>query len=122
MEQTIKPVDTGRKDKAGNQIYNLYLKTKVNNATGEVIQGLTANNHLIVEKTFAEGYKAKFGYSCKVKYNGIDCSFFLTEREHEEYKEIGGVGDKVKITATPYTYNYQGVEKKGMTFKFEQVA
>jgi hypothetical protein len=119
MEQTLNPVDIGRKDKQGNQIYNLNLKTKVNAATGEVIQGLTVGNYVIVEKVFATGFEAKFGYSCKVRYNNTECSFFLSQKEHEVYKDLGGIGDKVKITAVSYEYKYQGVDKKGITFQFE---
>jgi hypothetical protein len=66
------------------------------------------NNFIIVEKVFPDGRqvksnftypdgKAMFNYSCKVKYNGTECTFFLKEKEHAIYKELGGAGDRVKI-------------------------
>lgn len=63
---------------------------------------LEVDNFIVVEKTFAEGLevKGKFGpmYSIGIKYKDQECSAFLSEKQHKEYKEIGGVGDKIKIT------------------------
>ena len=92
---------------------NLELKTKFER-NGKVlkfdekgekivkIQGIPNGDHIIVEKVMADGKEivGKFGtsFTCKVKYQDVECSFFLTVKEHERYAACGGEGDKVKIT------------------------
>lgn len=67
------------------------------------LKDINIGNYIIVEKQFAEGLKVKgkFGdvYSIGVKYNDDLCSFWLNEKQHDKYKELGGIGDKLKITA-----------------------
>lgn len=106
---------------ANGEHKNINLKPKLNKG----IAGLEEGNHVIVEKVFAEGYEndGKFGksYSCKVKYKGEEVSFWLTEKEHEVYKTIGGVEDKVKITLTKENYvnKNTGVETRYNKLVFE---
>lgn len=70
------------------------------------LKQLQDGEYVIVEKKFAEGrgVQGKFGktYSCAVTYEGEDVTFWLREKyqEHQRYAETGGVGDKVKVTAT----------------------
>jgi hypothetical protein len=90
---------------------NLNLKTRPKKG----IKGLDNDQYIIVEKLFPTGYKVDTGfkdkegnpnynYSCKVKYNEQEVSFFLNEKEHEVYSQLGGIGDKVKITAKDEIY------------------
>lgn len=89
MEQTlgIKEV-TG---KNGKNYKNLNLKD------------LEVGNHIEIEKTFVEGLKVegKFGpvFSIGAKYKDEQISFWLNSKQHDRYKSIGGVGDKLTITA-----------------------
>jgi hypothetical protein len=75
---------------------------------------LSTDNYVIVEKTFAEGMKftSKFPkknakgevigdaytYSIGIKYKDTLCSAWLNQKEHDLYKDVGGVGDKIKVT------------------------
>ena len=72
------------------------------------IKGIEVGNHIVVEKSFAEGYEfnGKFGpsYSCKVNYKGEEVTFWLNKKEHDVYKDLGGVGDKVKISLNRESY------------------
>lgn len=85
---------------------NLNLKTKAKKG----IKGLEDSQYVVVEKLFPTGYKVDtsfkdkqgnpvYNYSCKAKYRDTEVSFFLNEKEHEVYQTLGGIGDKVKITA-----------------------
>lgn len=125
MEQELEIKKMSIKDKQGNDINNLTLKTRVVKATGEVLQGLKVGNHIIVEKIFAEGYKNDRGiysfYSCKAKYKGVEVSFLLNEKEHESYKEAGGIGDKVKISLESYEYTYKNEKKTANKLVFQTV-
>lgn len=124
-KQELQPVKANVKDKQGNDIYNLNLKTRVDKTTGEVSIGLKPGHYIELEKVFVEGYEHKKPgynfYSCKAIYQGQEVSFILSEREHDMYKELGGIGDIVRISAESYTYKYQGVEKKGLKLNFERV-
>lgn len=93
MEQQL---DIQEKTTGDKVYYNINLKPKPGKP------GLTDGNHVVVEKVYLEGYKfdGKFGpvYSCSVKYKGKQCTFLLNEKEHNKYKEVGGIGDNIKIT------------------------
>ena len=39
-------------------------------------------------------------FLCKATYEGEEVSFFLTQREHEAYKVLGGMGDTIKVSGT----------------------
>ena len=101
---------------------NLNLKTKFKRAQGNLvldaqgekqvfIEGIANDSSITVEKVMKEGYEnisktlkdynkdPLKSYSCKVKYKGEECSFWLSVDEHDIYKELGGIGDFVKITA-----------------------
>lgn len=120
MEQTLQPTVNGK-------YLNLQIKPK------KGVGGLTNGNHIVVEKSFADGtpipstlYKNKDGspqvsFSCKVKYNGQDVSFFLNEAEHSKFAAIGGIGDKVKITLTkePMVNPISGIEMLVPRLNFE---
>lgn len=94
--------------KNGKEYKNLYLKPNVAKRTF----GLDDGKYIIVEKVYPEGfkqvssqYKDKDGnpsvsYSVKANYKGQEVSFFINEEQHEKFKNCGGVGDKVKITAS----------------------
>jgi hypothetical protein len=104
------------------QYKNINLKPKLNKG----IAGLKDSNYIIVTKTFAEGreVETKYGisYSCGVKYKGEDVSFWLNANEHEVYKSIGGIDDKVKITLykEPFVNPKTGVEMLISRLKFER--
>jgi len=125
MEQDLDIINTGKKDKAGNEIKNINLKTRLNKATGDVTQGLTVGNFITAEKVFPTGYKNDRGsyciYSCKIKYKDEEVSFTLNEKEHNEYKVTGGMGDKVKITLESYEYTYENAKKTATRLVFELV-
>ena len=65
-------------------------------------QGVKPDHYVVVEKKFATGmeFEGKFGksYSCGVIYNDTDCSFWLPQFTHKEYADVGGIGDKIKIS------------------------
>lgn len=83
---------------------NLHLKSNL----GKGQKGLDDGNHVIILKAnFAEGYenkknegtdKAYSFFNCRVEYKGEEASFLLYDKEHEAFKNCGGVGDQVKIT------------------------
>lgn len=88
------------------------LEIKTNGQYNNIdLKGLEDGQYIIVEKVFAEGYKFEskkytkkdgtptLSFSCKVKYDGKDVTFWLNEIPHNTYKVTGGIGDKVKITA-----------------------
>ena len=122
MEQELKIYKTTNN---GVDYNNIYLKTKVSKATGEVFEGLKAGNYMEVEKIFAEGLEKNMGsysfYICKVNYKGEECSFTLYENEHDTFKMIGGIGNTIRITAEAYEYNHKGKEKKALKLNFEKV-
>lgn len=75
------------------------------------ITGLDPGNFCYVTKSFAAGKPfvkeypnpdgtktAVTSYICGVEYEGTKCSFFLKGKEHDEFKDCGGIGDKVKVT------------------------
>lgn len=108
------------------------LEVKVNGQYNNIdLKSLEPNNSVTVEKVFAEGYKLEsktykkkdgspsLYFSCKVKYEGKDCTFFLNENQHESYKVQGGIGDKVRIDCSLKK------DKKGafrQVFNFTKVA
>lgn len=83
-------------EKNGKEYNNIFLKPFRGNT------GLEPGNFVIVEKIFVEGFRigAQYGdiFSCKAKYKDNEVSFILNPRDHDIYKEIGGIGDNVKIT------------------------
>ncbi len=91
VEQQLTPIVNGK-------YKNLNIKPKPEKG----IAGLDDGNYIIVKKRFAEGIErvGQFGksYSCAVDYNGESVSFWLKEREHDVYKNIGGQDDSVKIS------------------------
>lgn len=109
--------------KDGKEYYNLNLKPK----PLKNIKGLDDGNFIIVEKVFIEGYEieSKYGkiYSCKVKYDNKEPTFILNEKEHAVYKNIGGIGDGVKITLNKRSVlnKMTGMEMIVPTLSFEKV-
>jgi len=112
------------------QYSNLNLKPKLNKG----LKGLDDGNHIIVEKVFAEGYEyisktlkdyndePLKSYSCKVLYNGEEVTFWLNAKEHEVFKDIGGIGDNVKISLKkePTVNKFTGVEMLINRLYFEE--
>jgi len=126
--------------KENGQYKNLVIKTKYkwdaskrmhvydeNNKKIVVDQGLKPDESLEVVKKFAEGREVvtKYGtsYSCGVEYQGEEMSFWLDEKQHEKYKNLGGEGDKVRITCKLETYfdKRVGVDKTIEVLFFEKV-
>lgn len=96
----------------GKEYNNLNLKTRVVN--GKILQGIDPDSTegIIVERTQLEGLKVvnplykKPSYSCMALYKGQEVSFFLTEKEHQEFVSCGGIGDKVRLTLDSMETNY----------------
>lgn len=75
---------------------------------------LTPGNYIIVEKTFAEGRriekqfsgqnKLTISYNVGVKYKDQEVSFFLKEKEHEQFVGVGQVGEKIKIVCVEKSF------------------
>jgi len=122
----IEPVNAGRKDKQGNDLYNLNLKNKFDKIKGTVEKGIAMGDSIIVEKVFEGGFKTTYDWAIKVIYKGKTCSFYLPDKYYESYKDCGGVGDKVKITANSYDYKFtdkdgKTIEGTSVKFDFELV-
>lgn len=74
------------------------------------IKSIQDGQHIIVEKLQAAGFRNEsktyknfdgtpaVSFSCKVKYQDKECSFWLKERQHKLYEVCGGIGDRVKIS------------------------
>ena len=123
-EQELQIYTTTGKD--NKEYKNIVLKTKVDKATGEVRQGLKTDHFITVEKAFADGRKVAGGadwtmFGCGAKYKGEEVSFVLYDRDHDAWKECGGVGDVIRISAYTHKYKYQDVEKSTLKLKFELV-
>jgi hypothetical protein len=114
VEQELKVVEVGK-------YVNLNIKPKPLKG----IKGLDNGNYVVVEKVREVETKSDFGIShlCIVKYKGVECSFFLNEKEYPGYSAVGGIGDKVKITLTkePYINKKTGVEQIANKLTFEGV-
>ncbi len=103
---------------------NISLKQKWDEGT-LVREGLGDGDYIIVTKgDYAEGkeFNGKFGlsYTCRVIYNDEEVSFFLNEKEHDRFKEVGA-GEKMKIINLKETYVLNGQKKSKNVFNFEQV-
>jgi hypothetical protein len=102
---------------------NIVLKTRVDKKTNMPFIGLNYDEFIVVEKNYVEGRPfGQYGsFSCSVKYQDKDVTFVLNGDQHNTYKALGGVGDKVKITAYRHKYQHDGEEKESMRFRFELV-
>jgi hypothetical protein len=89
MEQKINI--TEKQGKNGKTYKNINLKD------------LDVGNYCIVEKQYAEGLKVqgKFGdvFSVGLKYCDESVSAWLNAKDNEVFKNLGGVGDRLKVTA-----------------------
>lgn len=98
----------------GKTYYNLNLKENVKKGT----KGIDDGNFIIVKKRFAEGMErnSQYGksYSCAVEYDGKQASFWLNEREHDVYKNVGGQDDLVRITLNEEKYINKKTGAKGL--------
>ncbi len=91
------------------------------------IKGLDIDNFITVEKVFAEGLEIasknpKWSpfYSCKVKYKNEEVSFLCSQKEHDIFKEVGGIGDNIKIILVEERkVNKNNVTTLVNTLKFE---
>ena len=106
------------------QYKNLSLKQKWDEGT-MVRTGLGDREFIIVTKgDFNKGHpiNGQYGlsFSCKVKYQDEDVSFFLNEAEHDRYKDIGA-GEPMKIINLKESYVLKGVEKKNNVLHFSLV-
>ena len=108
------------------QYKNISLKQKWDQ--GDLLRdGLGDGEYVIVNKddNFSEGLlnNGKFGpsYSCKVKYKDEQVSFWLNEKEHVKFAEVGDCGDTIKILNLRETFTYQGKEKKKDVLYFSKV-
>jgi len=110
---------------------NVSLKNKYKVENGKKVvtqQGINPGDSAVIEKIFAEGKEqdGKYGpfFGCKAKLeSGEEVSFILNPREHELFRECGGVGDKVKVSA--YVHDFinpkNGNEGKVERLKFDLV-
>jgi hypothetical protein len=116
MEKDLQIVKSEKDGKTYNTLYLKPNKTKK-------IEGLGYDNFIIVEKLYAEGkqFNGKFGksYSCAVRFKDQDCSFWLNEKEHDAYKQLGGIGDKIKITCYRHEYSFKNVDSSVPRLRFE---
>jgi hypothetical protein len=77
------------------------------------IAGLQPTNFVLYRKLFAEGKQFKkdwvnpngktttsFNYLCNCTdtKSGTDLSFFLNQKQHDNFKVCGGIGDTIRIT------------------------
>ena len=78
---------------------------------GETVYSITPKkdleyeNSVVVSKKFAEGksYPNKFNeakpnFMCMVQIGDVDAAMWLTNKQHEEYKTLGGVDVSIRIT------------------------
>ena len=88
-------------------------------------QGLNPGEHIVVEKTFATGREvgAYGGISCGALYNGEKVSFMLDKKYATTWNNLGGQGDKIKISCvTEMQFNARvGAEVPVEVLKFEKV-
>lgn len=110
MEKTLKLEEF--KTAKGEVKYNIYLKPKDDK------DSLQVGDHLHLEKIFAEGIekKGKFPtpyYVCQAKYGDKVVAFLLSQKEHEDFKNCGTVGTKVKVSLVEERLEYFiGKDKK----------
>lgn len=76
------------------------------------LKTLKPGEEVIIEKTFPTGLQKTASkmlngknvswnyYVCKGKYNNTDVSFFLDEQSHKLFADCGGIGDKIKVSAS----------------------
>lgn len=108
-EQKLKIIEVSK----GDKVYkNLDLRE------------LDVDKYIIIEKVYAEGMgvNGKYGkmFSIGVKYKDEVCSAFISDKQHEEYKVCGGVGDKVKITKYKAEVKVKAGELLVKRLKFER--
>jgi hypothetical protein len=109
--------------KTNGNFKNIDLKPKLHKG----IKGLDNGNHIVVEMMFKEGLKkdGQYGpyYIMKVLYDEQEVSFFLNEKEHDNFAAVGEVGDKVKITLIKEDFinKKTGVESKINKLVFSRV-
>jgi len=81
------------------------------------IKSIENGNYVVIEKIFVEGMEktGQYGkyYIVKAKYQDEEVSFFLNEKQHNEFKQCGGIGDNVKVTATLQ----ENFKKRGTFYK-----
>ena len=120
MEQKLKVVEIIKGDKVYNNID---------------LRELDVDNYIIVEKIYAEGMKfpskftkrvngkdvEDFTYSIGIKYLGENCSAWISSKQHEDYKDCGGVGDKVKISKYKAEVKVKAGDLLVKRLKFEKV-
>jgi hypothetical protein len=79
---------------------------------------LEQGNHIIIEKKFVDAKEVTGGkfnntsYLAQVMYAGEEVSFFMTKNEHDVFKEVGGVGDRIKCTLGEKTFERKNKEGK----------
>ena len=114
-------LDVVSRNSKGKEYKNINLKNRID--AGELIKGLEPYTFVVVQKKFVEGRPITTYplYSCQVVYKGEEVSFVLNEQEHAQYKQIGGIGDNIKISMHPETYIHDNKEKKKAVLEFEKV-
>ena len=105
------------------KLRNKYGLAEVDGKKQRVIkeQGINPGEYIVIKKKQEEGkaIETKFGpsYLCIVEYLDQDCSFFLTEAYHKEYKAMPvNTPFKLGVEATTY-FN----EKTGQEVPFEAI-
>jgi hypothetical protein len=79
---------------------------------------LEQGNHIIIEKKYVDAKEMTGGkfnntsYLAQVIYAGEEVSFFMTKNEHDQFKDVGGVGDKIKCVLGEKTFERKNKEGK----------
>lgn len=89
---------------------NLNIKVMEDGDTIE-FEKIFMEGKAVKSKFQTEGKPEVFNYSCKVKYEGEEVTFFLNEKDHQNFKACGEVGSKIKIDVKEEKYMWKGQKK-----------
>ena len=87
--------------------------SKMENGKSIVIKKLFADG---LEKTASKGTRSWKFYIVKAEYLGEEVSFIMNERTHAEFKELGGIGDEIRLTFTKGIGEIKGKDGKVREF------
>jgi len=79
---------------------------------------LEQGNYIVIEKKFVDAKEMTGGkfnntsYLAQVLYAGEEVSFFMTVNEHNQFKDVGGIGDKIKCILGENTFVRKNKEGK----------
>jgi len=79
---------------------------------------LEQGNYIVIEKKFVDAKEMTGGkfnntsFLAQVIYEGEEVSFFMTPKEHDQFKDVGGVGDRIKCILGEKTFERKSKEGK----------